>query len=391
MRYLYIDCIGGASGDMLLGAFLDQHVPIDYLKNELSQLKLDGYELVLEDTFRHHISSKKLTVQTEPDPHSHRHLSHILKMIDESKLSAFVKEQAAGAFQRLGREEANVHNMPIEKVHFHEVGAVDSIVDIIGAFICVEYLQVDRIFASMLPVSRGRIKAAHGILPVPAPATMGLLKGYPLSSIDMEGELVTPTGALLVSQLSQGLLPRDQAFTVDTIGYGAGSKDFEAVPNLVRVWTGQLHDRFTHDSLLQIETNIDDLNPEIYPYVMEKLFAAGVNDVSIYQAMMKKGRPGVLVSILADPALFTTVKNILFSETSTIGLRYHTVHREHLPRRVIQVESQKWGKIKVKEVQLNGDRRLLPEFEECKRIAAEHNLGLHAVYQQLQQELTGKA
>ena len=388
MRYLYFDCIAGASGDMLLGAFMDGHVPLEYLQNELAKLSLSNYQLDLQDTFRHSIHAKKLTVVHQED-HHHRHLNNIIDMIDASKLSDIVKAGSIAAFQRLGEQEAHAHQMPIEKVHFHEVGAVDSIVDIVGVHICVDFLRPDKILASRLPLTRGRVKAAHGILPVPAPATAGLLKGYPLYALDMEGELVTPTGALLISQLSEGLLPTTETFTIDAIGYGAGSKDFQEIPNFLRIWSGQIEQNYTHDAVLQIETNIDDLNPEIYPHLFAKLFEDGAIDVMLIPGLMKKGRPGLHLTVLCDPVKFPEIKHRIFLETSTIGLRYQLVQRAHLPRKSKKIDSP-WGKIRVKAIEFDGKARLLPEYEECRRIAEEKQQSLRDVYSEIEAFLRGK-
>ncbi len=367
---------------MLLGAFLDGFVPLKHLRNELQKISIGSYELQLTETSRHHISAKKFTVEVKQDQHGHRHLSDILKTIDRSDLSEFVKQNSAAVFQKLGEEEARIHSIPLEKVHFHEVGAVDSIVDIVGVFICLNYLQPEAVYASPLPVSKGSVDAAHGVLPIPAPATLSLLRGYPLTYLDIDAELVTPTGAALVSHIASGMLPEHQSFSIERIGYGAGSKDFQQVPNLLRIWSGELNEAFDKETAIQIETNIDDLNPEIYPYLQEKLFAAGVMDVSIYPNIMKKGRPGVLLTVLCDPGLFAEIRQILFKETSSIGFRYHYVAREMLPRSIKKVDSP-WGKLKVKEVRFGKEVRWLPEYEECKRIAEEKGQSLQEVYKKV--------
>ncbi len=381
MRYLYFDCIGGASGDMILGAFLDGLVPREHLETELRKLSLSEYRLELERTSRHHISAHKLTVQVQ-ETHHHRHLSDIVKLIEESDLAEAVKHHSLAIFRKLGEQEAKVHNIPVEKVHFHEVGAVDSIVDIVGACICVEYLKPEEIFTSPLPISRGTVSAAHGTLPVPAPATLGLMQGYPLVYRDVEGELVTPTGAALITHFSRGPLPENAPLTIDRIGYGAGSRDFAQIPNLLRIWQGEISGDFVRQTVLHIETNIDDMNPEWYPAVMEKLFQAGALDVSIYPNLMKKGRPGMLLTVLCDPALLPAVREILFRETTTLGFRYTYMHREHLPRTLRTVDSP-WGKLSFKEVIRQDQVRRLPEFEECRRIARMQGKPLKDVYEEV--------
>jgi len=248
-RFLYIDCIAGASGDMLLGAFLDGLVPPDYLKEELQKLPLARYTLESESTTRQSIHATKVTIRLAAGDQPHRHLSDIFSLLANSSLSEYVKSNARAVFQRLGEAEALVHNMPVEKVHFHEVGAVDSIIDIVGTLICLEYLQVEHIYASPLPISKGTVNAAHRTLPVPAPATMQLLQNYPVIYKDMAGEMVTPTGAVLVTQLSRGQLPEDQPFKITTVGYGAGSREFPLLPNVLRLWLAEFEDNYTKDAL----------------------------------------------------------------------------------------------------------------------------------------------
>lgn len=381
MRLIYFDCVAGASGDMILGAFLDGLVPLEYLEKELQKLNLSGYTLKLNDTLKHHISAKKLDVICKKSS-SHRHLSDIVSLINSSRLSKYVKENSIAVFNMIGEQEAKIHNISREKVHFHEVGALDSIIDIIGAFICLEYLKGDMIYSSALPVSNGTIKAAHGILPIPAPATLAILKGFPLRSTQIEGELVTPTGAAILKHISQGILPVEASFYIEEVGYGAGSKDFEALPNFIRIWKGTIQKSPSTETLLQIETNIDDMNPEIYPYVLEKLYSVGVNDAWLTNVIMKNGRPGSQLTVLLNTQLLEKVKTILFKETTTIGFRYSSVQREILPRTLKQINSP-WGKIQVKEIHINGINKLIPEYKECARIASLHKMSIHEVYDKI--------
>jgi uncharacterized protein (TIGR00299 family) protein len=387
MKFLYIDCIGGASGDMLLGAFLDEFVAFEYLQLEINKLKIDKFEISLSDTQRHHISAKKFTVKTNEQ--THRHLADIEKLISNSDLNEWIKEQSILVFRMLGEQEAKIHNIPVEKVHFHEVGAVDSIIDIVGTFICLASIKPGKIFTSPLPASKGLIKAAHGHLPVPAPATLALLKNYPLNYRPIDGELVTPTGAALIKHISQGLFPANRQFTVTSIGYGAGNKDWEELPNLLRIWQGELSDKMEYDSVYQIETNIDDMNPELFPHLQEVLMNAGALDVTLYHGIMKKGRPGILISILADATKLEEIKKILYSETSTIGFRYFPIYRKKLKRELKFIDSP-WGKIQVKKVLWDDEDRLLPEYEECRRIARENGIPLIDVFSQVQKILEKK-
>jgi len=378
MKFIYFDCIAGASGDMILAAFLDGHVPFNHLKAELQKLNLAGYTLELNDTLKHHISAKKFNVICN-DTSTHRHLNTITDLINKSSLSAYVKENSIAVFNLLGEQESKVHNIPLEKVHFHEVGAIDSIIDIVGAFICLDYIKADAIYTSTLPVSYGTFKAAHGTLPVPAPATLAILKDFPLRSVQIEGELVTPTGAAILKHITQGQLPGEQTIKNEKIGYGAGSKDFKELPNFIRIWQGTLETAVRNETLLQLETNIDDMNPEIYPFVLEQLFKQGVNDAWLTNVIMKNGRPGNQLAVLLNPDILDQVKSIIFKETTTIGFRYSFVQREILSREFSHIESP-WGEVQVKAVDLNGQRRVLPEYKECERIAREYKISILEVY-----------
>jgi len=381
MKFLYFDAVGGVAGDMIIAAFLDGLVPFDYLQENLARLDLSDYQLEVSDTRRHHIGAKKFTVRSSDN--TPRHLADIIRLIEKSSLPHGVKEGAVKIFRDLGEHESRIHKIPLEKVHFHEVGAVDSIIDIVGALICVDFLKPEKIYSSPLPISRGLIKAAHGTLPVPAPATLELLKNFPLNYLPIEGELVTPTGAVLIRNLSRGELPARERFTIEKIGYGAGSRDFPEIPNLLRIWMGELIAQPEYQTVVQIETNIDDMNPEFYPYLQERLLDAGAMDVAFYSGIMKKGRPGTLVTILADASLLPQIREILYRETSTIGFRYFSVNREKLPREEKTIDSP-WGKMRIKEVVWEGSRRRIPEYEECRRLARELNIPLPEIYQQVQ-------
>ena len=388
MTFIYFDCISGASGDMIIGAFLDGLVPFKHLESELQKLNLDGYTLELKETSKHHIAAKKFDVKCE-DNTSHRHLQDIVKLISESTLSNYVKQNSIAVFNLLGEQEAKIHNIPVQKVHFHEVGAIDSIIDITGCFICLDYIKPDLIYSSHLPVSYGTFKAAHGILPVPAPATLAILQDFPLKSVDVDGEIVTPTGAAILKHISRGLLPLDSIFRINKNGYGAGSKDFKELPNFVRIWQGVIEFVDLKSSLLQLQTNIDDMNPEIYPYVLEKLYDVGINDAWLTNVIMKQGRPGIQLTVLLESEILQQVKEIIFKETTTIGFRYTRVQREILPRKILHVDSP-WGKIQVKQIELNNEKKIFPEYSECQRIARTHKISISDVYKAIQ-SLTSKA
>jgi hypothetical protein len=380
MNFLYFDCIGGVSGDMLLASFLDGLVPYDYLVHELDKLDLPGYTVDVKEEARHHISAKKVNINCEENK-SHRHLKEIVSIINSSSLNESIKKNIVSIFTLLGEQEAKIHNIALEKIHFHEVGAIDSIVDITGCCICIDYLKVERIYSSPLPVSYGFVKAAHGNLPLPAPATLAILENYPLRKTDIQGELVTPTGAAIIKHFSHGLLEDNLSFRIINTGYGAGSKDFIEIPNLLRTWLCEKIDKSV-SAIMQIETNIDDMNPEIYPFLMEKLLAIGVNDIWFGSVSMKHGRPGTQITILAAENLLERIKDILFKETTTIGFRYFQVQREVLDRKQLEVDSP-WGKILVKEVVYKNSRKIIPEFRECKRIAEETGIPVLEVFKKI--------
>lgn len=381
MKFIYLDCIGGASGDMLLASFIDGLVPADFLKGQLTKLNLTGYDFNISAVLKHYITAKKIDIVVQNDS-SHRHLNDIVALINSSDLNDTIKKNAIAIFNLLGEQEAKIHNIPLEKIHFHEVGAIDSIMDIVGSCICFDYLNVQAIYSSELPVSYGTVKSAHGMLPVPAPATLAILHDYPLKKVNIIGELVTPTGAAIIKHFSKGLLPDNYSFIVEKIGYGAGSRDFEEVPNLLRTWLCKKN-KGDSTSILQVEVNIDDMNPEIYPYIIGKLLDLGVNDVWHHNITMKHGRPASQLTILTEEKLLETVKSLLFSETTTIGFRYFTVKREILERKIIEIPSP-WGKIKVKEIIWNTSRKITPEYKECKRISEENNIPLIEVYKKIE-------
>jgi uncharacterized protein (TIGR00299 family) protein len=321
-------------------------------------------------------------------PHYHRHLKDIETLIDKSDLSLNVKERAKKIFHEVAVAEAKVHNTSIEKVHFHEVGAIDSLVDIVGVSICLEKFGIQAVYSSPIKIGNGgMIKTQHGMLPVPTPATMEILKDYPVVLTDVPFELTTPTGAAIVKALSQGVLTTEK-IQVSTIGYGAGGREIEQLPNLLRVLIGEIEPEYLADEIVSIETNIDDMNPEIYPYVIEKLITAGAHDAYLIPIVMKKGRPGILLSVLVERAKIERILEVVFRETTTLGVRIQPVERKKLPRSHKQMNSS-FGLISVKLITVEGKEQLRVEFEECKRIASEKNIPLAEVYRILERELNG--
>jgi len=384
MRVVYFDCFAGIAGDMTVAALLELGLPLEVLREGLSLLPLSGYTLASAPAERHGISGTSFKVQLQQEDQPHRHYSDIARMIDSSSLNARVKELAQRIFRRLAEAESKVHGVTLERVHFHEVGAVDSIADIVGTAIGLDFLGVDKVYASGLPFGRGFVKTAHGRLPVPAPATALLMEGIPLTADIGEGERVTPTGAAIVAALAEGFGP-PPAMTVTRLGYGAGEKDFPEVPNLLRLVLGELAGTAASsasDEVLVIETQVDDMNPELLGFLMERLLEAGALDVTFSALQMKKNRPGTLVSVLAQPADLDRFSGIILAESSAIGLRYHPVRRITLARS-IEERSTSLGPVRVKVL---GSGRVAPEFEECRRIALATGRPLIEVYRIVERE-----
>lgn len=382
MKIAYFDTIAGISGDMTLGAFVSAGLPIDELRAEIAKLNLDGIELDASHIVRNGITAVKIEVVISVTQTHHRHVKDIFQIIDASSLSPRVKGDAKKMFMEVATAEAKVHNSTVEKIHFHEVGALDSIVDIVGAAICFERLGIEAAYSSPVRLgSGGFVDTAHGRLPLPAPAVSEILKGYPTVLTDIPHELTTPTGAAIIKAMSNGVLAAE-AMNVSAIGYGAGSMEFAELPNLLRIMIAELPERYGHDELVMVETNIDDMNPEIYPYLVEKLLSAGANDAFLVPVIMKKGRPGVLVSALVGRSRIDAITHVLFTQTSTIGVRILPTERRKLSRESREIETP-LGRAKFKVIRLDGKEKILPEFEECKRLAEARNIPLIEVYRML--------
>ena len=386
MNIAYFDTLAGISGDMTLGALVSAGVPFDELNKELRALGIGGFELQARHIERNGMVATKVDVVISEQPHYHRHLKDIEELIDKSSLSENVKERSKKIFREVAIAESIVHSTAIEKVHFHEVGAIDSLVDIIGVSICLEKLGIQAVYSSPVKVGNGgMVKSQHGALPVPTPATMEILKGYPIVLTDIPFELTTPTGAAIIKALSQGILSTEK-IQISAIGYGAGGREIEQLPNLLRVFIGTLDPNYLADEIVSLETNIDDMNPEIYPYVIEKLMSAGAHDAYLIPVVMKKGRPGIILSALVERSKIDRYLDILFRETTTLGVRIQPVERKKLPRSTKQVQTS-FGMVSVKVITLEDQEQLRVEFEECKRIAVEKKLPLAAVYRMLEKEL----
>jgi uncharacterized protein (TIGR00299 family) protein len=379
MRTLYFDCFAGVSGDMTLGALVGAGADERALIEQLALLDVSGFEVSFDTVDRSGISATRARVRTGREEH-HRHLSDIHKIIYNSRLGEKVKGRAARIFTRLAEAEARVHNVAVERIHFHEVGALDAIVDVVGACIGFELLGVERFVSSPLHVGSGTVEMAHGRFPVPPPAVAELLRDVPVYATDIVGELVTPTGAAIVSTVCESFGPLPP-MRISATGYGAGGREYQNFPNVLRVLVGEGEaiDAGGDERLLIVETNIDDASPQIVGHVMEQAFARGALDCYFTPAQMKKNRPGVLVSILCRPHERDAMFDLLFSETTTLGVRSYEVLRRALERRMVTVETE-FGPVEIKAARMNGrTNTCTPEYEQCRRAALAAGVPLRVV------------
>ncbi len=442
MRIAYFDCISGISGDMTLGALVHCGMPLAHLREELRKLDLEGYELREERVIRGGISAVHLDVDTgshqdhddhagdhhhhadhqpgdhhhdehhdhdhgyfhdHPHDHDHHHdhphaqdhehghkdhsghphpehrpLSRIRGIIRSSGLSERVKSRAEAIFTRLAEAEAKVHGSTIEEVHFHEVGAVDAIVDVVGSCIGLEYFKVDAVASTPLRLGTGTVRCAHGIMPVPVPAVVELTRGVPVVRTMIQGELTTPTGAAILTTLASSWGPVE-GFVAETAGYGAGTRVREEFPNLLRISIGQVGEAYQTDHSVLLETNIDNMNPEVFGYLSERLFDAGAKDAYLTPIYMKKGRPGTLLSVITDESIMDSMLETIFCETTTLGVRISRVSRRTVKREPGTVQTG-FGPVRVKVAHVNDSVRFSPEYEDCARIAREKGIPLLTVY-----------
>ena len=384
MRQAYLDCSSGISGDMFLAVLIDAGAPIDRLFAELKKLSLGYYEFKRTRAVRGGLVGTRIEIHA-PAEQPHRSLPDILKLFEKAGLPAVAAEQAGKVFHRLAEVEGRLHNIPPEEVHFHEVGAVDAILDVVGTCVALELLEISEFACSPLNLGGGRVEAAHGTLPVPAPATVELLKGLTVYSSGVEGELVTPTGAALVATLASACGPLP-AMKVSTVGYGAGEKELPHHPNLVRLFIGEraeapvAHTGLPGDELISvIEANLDDMSPQLYGHFQEQALAAGALDVTCFSTQMKKNRPGLTISILCEPERADALSQLLFEQTTTIGVRIHEARRKVLAREVVTVETV-YGSVKVKIARREGRVvNAAPEFDDCQRLATEKSVPLKQV------------
>jgi uncharacterized protein (TIGR00299 family) protein len=384
MRQAYLDCSSGISGDMLLAALLDAGLDARQLLTELKKMQLGFYEFKLMRTVRGHLVGARVDIRI-PAHQPHRKLADIEELIGKTELAETVKEKALRIFRRLAEVEGKLHNRPASEVHFHEVGAVDAIIDIVGACVGLESLEVSELICSPLNVGGGRVEAEHGSLPVPAPATAELLKDIPIYSSGVEGELVTPTGAAIVSTLASSFGPMPP-MKVERIGYGAGEMDFPQHANVARLFVGESVEVLrpqpgaAGDEIVSvIEASLDDMSPQLYGYFVEQALAAGALDVTCSAIQMKKNRPGFLVTILCTPEASDALAQLLFEQTTTIGLRIHEARRKVLEREWVSVETR-FGSVRVKVAKREGKvLNVAPEYEDCQRIAREKGVPLKEV------------
>jgi len=381
MKIAYFDCFSGISGDMTLGALVDAGVELSALEAELRRLNLPSWKITAEKVKRGAIFARHVKVEAA-ETHHHRGLTEILRLIAQANLAPRIADRATRIFRRLGEAEAKVHQIDVEKVHFHEVGAVDAIIDIVGAAIGFELLGIDEFACSSLDVGAGNVKTAHGILPVPAPATAELLRGSPTYSSGIAKELVTPTGAAIATTLATrfGDMP---LINLQSIGYGAGSADLAERPNVLRLLIGdavgmEKGERWDAP-ITVIEANLDDMNPQLYGYFVEQAFAAGALDVFSTSVQMKKNRPGILVTLMCESASENKLIDLIFRETTTIGVRTHEVRRRTLEREIVPVATP-LGEVRMKVSRMNGTMlNATPEYEDCRQIAAQKGIPLKQV------------
>ena len=396
MKALYLDCAAGISGNMFIGACLQLGVPEKYLRGELEKLNLhDEYELEISDVAKsgigaayfdvkllhEHFHDAPANVHHLHHHHEHRTMADIRRIIDAADFNSTVKSYALAIFGKLAEAEGKVHNLPAEEVHFHEVGAVDSIIDIIGCGICLDYLDVKKIFVSRVNVGSGFVKCAHGLMAIPAPATAELLQGFKTYSYGAEKELTTPTGAAIINTLAENSVDLPDDFVSEKIGYGAGTLNLD-IPNVLRIYLGEYGGQPARQ-IVKLETNIDDMNPQIFGWLYEKLFAAGALDVWTTPIFMKKNRPAQMLSVLVESDKQAACMKIIFEETTTIGLRVINVdQRVEAVRKIAKVETS-FGEVRCKVSAYDGKIvSITPEYEDCRRLAEKNNVPLKTVWQE---------
>jgi len=381
MNVAYFDCFSGVAGDMILGALVDAGLDVGALKKELKKLKLTGYQLTTEKTMKNGISGTKLCIEIVEEQ-GERRLKDIIKIIAGSELDDDVKEMSSGIFEALAEAEAKIHNSPVDEVRFHELGSLDTIIDVVGSVLALKRLGIEAVYSSKFHLGSGFVTCRHGTIPVPSPATLELLKDVPVFSQGIEAELTTPTGAAILRTISRsfGIMPD---MKIGRLGYGAGDLDLE-IPNMLRVYIGEVDEEgdgdYEKDSVVQVETNIDDMNPEFFDYLSEKLLEQGALDVFMTPVFMKKNRPATLLSVQATGEMLEDVLATIFTETTTLGVRIRKMERRKLVKKTISAKTR-FGLIRVKVGMLKGNvTTVAPEYEDCKAAAREFGASLGDVY-----------
>ncbi len=380
MRIAYFDCFSGASGDMILGALIDAGLNPRRLREALTKLRIPTVRIRVRKVLKKGISGTQVLVEGRNEKRFHRNLNEVLQIIKRSRVEKEVRERSEEIFRRIASVEGKIHQIPTEEVHFHELGGLDSIVDIVGAVWGIRELGIEKIHVSRVNVGAGFVKCEHGILPVPAPAALSLMEGKPIYSSGVERELLTPTGAALLATLGSefGAMPR---LHVERVGYGAGRDDLPH-PNLLRLIVGTSESTSEKETVAVIETNIDDMNPQFYDYVMERLLAMEVLEVFVTPILMKKNRPGHLLTVICPSGKLPSVAKFLFEETTTLGLRWHEEEREKTDRKILRLQTR-YGKIRFKLARWEGRTvNLSPEYDDCKRLALERGIPLKEVFEE---------
>ena len=383
-RVIYFDCFSGISGDMILGSLVDLGVDVKLIRKELKKINLKGYKLTSHQVKRNGITGTKVNVVIDPSIQKRnqaRSFTDIKKLIVKSSLSENVKTDSIEIFRRIGTVEAKIHGTSLDKIHFHEIGAIDSIVDIVGGAICMSLLNIDIVFSSALNTGEGLINCEHGTIPIPAPATLKLLEGIPCYSSGTKNELTTPTGAAFIGYYGSkfGSLPK---MNIMKSGYGAGSHEIKEIPNLLRVVLGEVLIPSKIITMKVIETNIDDMNPEFYDHIMSQLLIAGAADVFLTAVHMKKNRPGTLLTTVVSNDKFHSIVQIILEETSTFGIRHYDVVRTELKRENKLIKTP-FGKVRIKVGTFAGSRLTVsPEYEDCKKLALKKGIPVKRVYEE---------
>jgi hypothetical protein len=380
MKIAYFDCFSGASGDMILGALIDLGLSKEELLNELNKLSLSGYEIILRDEMRMNIRGKRIEIRSNDN--NRRGLKEIRGIIENSRLSDEVRGLSIKIFENIAKAEAKIHNVGIEDIHFHEIGAIDSIVDIVGSVIGIKYHNIDLIYSSKIPVGGGLISGSHGIFPIPAPATVDLLKNVPIYYNGVESEIITPTGAAILTTISSGFgeMP---PMILEGVGYGVGSREFKEMPNILRIFTGHKTTGYKKDEVYVVETNIDNMNPEFYEVLMDELFLKGALDVFLTNVYMKKNRPGILLNVICYSEDLDNLIDVIYKSTTSIGIRYYESNRLILDRKIEYIDTV-YGRVRVKVAFKNGEIiNYHPEYEDCKRISKDKGISLKEIYNEI--------